>query len=872
MYKLRQFLGNLTWSTNNQLIPFLIILIISLAINISSVNCGKLSSPSPATVITTISPPTTFATINSNQQQLQQFNNFSSPSSQRQLNLNQNSTIKLESDICEICYCNKDSLTCQKDNRLKSFPILLNETKRAAIKEIIIENQANLTRLGKKELNYYPSITTLTISNCGLAVIEENAFKSNKKLEKIIMTGNPLACNCSNKWIQLNMMDGGSNLGPYWDQITCIHRNGSNQNLLQASIDDCELPKVTVDPKTININETQSITITCNVTGSPVPRVFWRIDDSFSRISSSFLKSQLESPGTGLTLTNVSDPINLNRPYSLITIANPKEANVLIIENITGPDIGSIKCIGENMVGRVQDESTIQIAGKPRIETFESQAKFHLCLNYRITGVPKLKRLWFFNGKQLKFNDEIKDLEIRSPKNPHLMSGCLEIQTTGTKILGNYTLVAVNSYGEDNRTLSVDATAAGLPKNPKLIQVPKPIPPQERVFNQNRGSDGNVYSVRKIVILIGSLGGALILSSIIILSIIHRKNDRINKNETLEIAIREKIPLNASKMIRNPNYSPTKDSLYSDSGLRLIQRSRINFLRELGEGAFGRVFLGTVESLKPDEDSTLAAIKTLKDSSEPEVRKDFEREAEVLSNLTHTNIVQFYGISIDGEPLMMVIEYMKFGDLNNYLRAKDWSNNLIKISESEMSTFDKLTYSDLLKISVQIAAGLEYLSLQHFVHRDLATRNCLVGDQLLVKIGDFGMSRDLYATDYYKIGRQTMLPIRWMSPESIVYRKFTVQSDIWSFGVVLWEIFTYGKQPFYELSNQEVIKEVVEGKILAQPEDCPNIIYELMSNCWVESPFKRITASEVHSRLREIVKEEALLIDDKSIVDSHIMR
>ncbi|XP_015785248.1 BDNF/NT-3 growth factors receptor-like isoform X2 [Tetranychus urticae] len=866
MYNLRQFLANLAWSINNQLILLIIIFTISLVIFLP-VDCGKLASSEEQ------------------QQQLKSLPPSTSSSTQRL-------STKSEADLCEICWCNKDSLACQKDNRLKSFPILLNETKRAAIKEIIIENQADLTLLKDKDLSFYPSITTLTISNSGLAIIEENAFKSNKKLEKIdlrlnklqtlpwmvfdqtnlptiIMTGNPLACNCSNKWIQLNMIDGGSNLGPYWDKITCIHKNGSTENLLQASIDDCDLPKVTVDPKSININESQSITITCHVTGSPTPRVFWRIDDSFSRISSSFIKSHLKSSESGLTMANISDPV---RPYSLITIANPKEYNVLVIENITGPDVGSIKCIGVNMVGRVQDESTLQIAGKPRIETFESQVKFHLCLNYRITGVPKLKRLWFFNGKPLKFNDEIKDLEIRSPKNPHLMQGCLEIQTTGTKILGNYTLVAVNSYGEDNKTISVDAVTAGLPKNPKLIQVNKPIPSQERIYNQNRNSTDNVYSVRKIVILIGSLGGALILSSIIILSIIHRKNDRINKNETLEIAIREKIPLNASKMIRNPNYSPTKDSLCSDSGLRLIQRDRINFLQELGEGAFGRVFLGTIECLKPDEESTLAAIKTLKDSSDSEVRKDFEREAEVLSNLTHANIVQFYGISVDGEPLMMIIEYMKFGDLNNYLRANDCSNNLIKINDSKISSYDKLGYSDLLRISVQIAAGLEYLSLQHFVHRDLATRNCLVGDELLVKIGDFGMSRDLYATDYYKIGRQTMLPIRWMSPESIVYRKFTVQSDIWSFGVVLWEIFTYGKQPFYELSNQEVIKEVVEGKILAQPKNCPDVIYDLMQACWIESPVKRITASEIHTRLREIVKEENLLMDNSSVIDAHIMR
>ena len=151
------------------------------------------------------------------------------------------------------------------------------------------------------------------------------------------------------------------------------------------------------------------------------------------------------------------------------------------------------------------------------------------------------------------------------------------------------------------------------------------------------------------------------------------------------------------------------------------------------------------------------AIKTLKDIDSEEALKDFEREAELLMNLVHKNIVNFYGISLDGNPLMMLFEYMEYGDLNNFLRHHGPDSLLLKPIDSSVSSqstnrsIGPLTQSDLLSFSVQIACGMQYLAEQHFVHRDLATRNCLVGSGLTTKIGDFGMSRDVYSTDYYRV-------------------------------------------------------------------------------------------------------------------------
>ncbi|RWS21698.1 tyrosine protein kinase-like protein [Leptotrombidium deliense] len=282
-----------------------------------------------------------------------------------------------------------------------------------------------------------------------------------------------------------------------------------------------------------------------------------------------------------------------------------------------------------------------------------------------------------------------------------------------------------------------------------------------------------------------------------------------------------------------------KHNFTLDTEVHHIAREKISFVQILGEGAFGRVFLGTVDFLKPDEPTTLVAVKTLKDLNEEDSRKSFEREAQLLASLKHKNIVKFYGVSVEGNVFMMLFEYMEYGDLNKFLRSNGPDKEFVNSGSSSSQRHINLEICDLLRIAQQICLGMSYLSGQHFVHRDLATRNCLVGEGIIVKIADFGMSRDVYATDYYRVGRQTVLPIRWMSPESILYRKFTIESDIWSFGVVLWEIFTFGKQPFYELSNHEVIDYITNKKYLNKPEKCPDDIYEIMLLCWKQNASER---------------------------------
>jgi serine/threonine protein kinase len=295
-----------------------------------------------------------------------------------------------------------------------------------------------------------------------------------------------------------------------------------------------------------------------------------------------------------------------------------------------------------------------------------------------------------------------------------------------------------------------------------------------------------------------------------------------------------------SRIQSNPHYH----QLPIDEDLLKLEFSaeKLEYLEHLGEGYFGKVFKGKAHKIVPHEEYTLVAVKTLKEGASESSRKDFERESKLLSEFKNDNIVRLLGVCMAAEPQCMIFEFMSQGDLNEFLRSRsphDMAVTVKKALAEGASPPEPLTQSDLVDIARQVAAGMNYLSQMHYVHRDLATRNCLVGDNMVVKIADFGMSQDIYSTDYYRVGENAMLPVRWMPPEAIIYGKFTVESDVWSFGVVMWEIFSYAMQPYYGLSNEEVVDRVRRGAVLEQPDDCPDEVYHIMKKCWIKEPFNR---------------------------------
>uniref|UniRef100_A0A8C1GMM3 non-specific protein-tyrosine kinase n=1 Tax=Cyprinus carpio TaxID=7962 RepID=A0A8C1GMM3_CYPCA len=285
-----------------------------------------------------------------------------------------------------------------------------------------------------------------------------------------------------------------------------------------------------------------------------------------------------------------------------------------------------------------------------------------------------------------------------------------------------------------------------------------------------------------------------------------------------------------------PEYSPVQTSKFS------ISRKDIVLGRILGEGFFGEVHDGIYKSKKGERVNV--AVKTCKDCS-ADVKEKFMSEALIMKKLDHPHIVRLIGI-IEEDPVWIVMELYQFGELGIYL----------------MENKHKLSTVTMILYCLQISKALAYLEGVNMVHRDIAVRNVLVAKPDCVKLGDFGLSRYIEEEEYYKAS-VSRLPIKWMAPESINFRRFTSASDVWMFAVCMWEIMSGGQQPFFWLENKDVINQLEQGVRLPKPEQCPPTLYSLMTRCWAYSPRERPSfaelvckLSDVHNMEKEVEVEE----------------
>ncbi|XP_053316144.1 proto-oncogene tyrosine-protein kinase ROS [Spea bombifrons] len=365
-------------------------------------------------------------------------------------------------------------------------------------------------------------------------------------------------------------------------------------------------------------------------------------------------------------------------------------------------------------------------------------------------------------------------------------------------------------------------------------------------------------SVNEVTIIVATISaillGVLVTAAFAIYKRVKYKHNTTKENPTVIFEDKELAELRGlsnavgfGKACYAISILPTQTDMQS---LAQFPREKLTLCLFLGSGAFGEVYEGTAaDILGPETGTTRVAVKTLKSDATDHEKSEFLKEAHLMSQFDHPNILKLLGVCLFNEPQYIILELMDGGDLLSYLR------------DARANTFLQkplLSTLDLLDIALNICNGGAYLEKMHFVHRDLAARNCLVSvkgynsPDRIVKIGDFGLARDIYSNDYYKKKGEGFLPVRWMAPESLIDGIFTSRSDVWSYGIVLWEVFSFGQQPYPGYSNLEVLHHVRSGQRMEAPVNCSDDLWDLILKCWAQHPKERPSFSYLRKQLEEL--------------------
>ncbi|KAM4636533.1 proto-oncogene tyrosine-protein kinase receptor Ret [Discoglossus pictus] len=290
--------------------------------------------------------------------------------------------------------------------------------------------------------------------------------------------------------------------------------------------------------------------------------------------------------------------------------------------------------------------------------------------------------------------------------------------------------------------------------------------------------------------------------------------------------------------------------------------------KTLGEGEFGKVVKATAFRLKGKAGYTTVAVKMLKESASQSELRDLLSEFTLLKQVNHPHVIKLYGACTQDGPLHLIVEYAKYGSLRSFLREsrKVGPSSMGGDSNRNSSYLDNpderaLTMGDLISFAWQISRGMQYLAEMKLVHRDLAARNVLVAEGRKMKISDFGLSRDVYEEDSYVKRSKGRIPVKWMAIESLFDHIYTTQSDVWSFGVLLWEIVTLGGNPYPGIAPERLFNLLKTGYRMEKPENCSDEMYNLMLKCWKQEPDKRSTFAEISKELEKMMVKSRDYLD-----------
>ncbi|MEE6479190.1 hypothetical protein FKM82_012174 [Ascaphus truei] len=451
-------------------------------------------------------------------------------------------------------------------------------------------------------------------------------------------------------------------------------------------------------------------------------------------------------------------------------------------------------------------------------------------------GTPPPTLRWLKNGKEFKPDHRIGGYKVRYQTWSIIMDSVVPSDK------GNYTCVVENKYGSLNHTYQLDVVA--MDDKPGLMTSPL-----------------------HLEIIIYCTGASFVVCMVVTIVIFKMKHPSKKSDLNSQLAVHKlakSIPLRRqvsadSNSSMNSGVILVRPSRLSSSGSPMLAgvseyelpedprwelvRDRLIMGKPLGEGCFGQVVMAEAIGLDKEKPSriTKVAVKMLKSDANEKDLSDLISEMEMMKMIgKHKNIINLLGACTQDGPLYVIVEYASKGNLREYLRARrppgmEYCYNPICAPD------EQLCFKDLVSCSYQVARGMEYLASKKCIHRDLAARNVLVTEDNVMKIADFGLARDIHHIDYYKKTTNGRLPVKWMAPEALFDRIYTHQSDVWSFGVLLWEIFTLGGSPYPGIPMEELFKLLKEGHRMDKPSNCTNELYMMMRDCWHAVPSQRPT-------------------------------
>ncbi|KAM9364521.1 inactive tyrosine-protein kinase 7 [Pholidichthys leucotaenia] len=505
---------------------------------------------------------------------------------------------------------------------------------------------------------------------------------------------------------------------------------------------------------------------------------------------------------------------------------------------VTRSDAGNYTCIASNSLqGEIRALVTLTVAVYIRFKVEPDNTTVYqghtAVLHCQATGDPEPHIHWM-----------VKDKTLDLSKNPRLQkmpNGSLVIKDVTTEDTGRYTCVAGNSCSIKDRVA-------------QLYVVDKPA-----VLSDKDG-DKAPY---KMIQTIGLSVGAAVAYIIVVLGLMfyckkRRSAKRFQKGQDGEepemeclnggtvqqnghttAEIQEEVALTN---IGTVTTTEKRHSHVNNDKLH-FPRANLQTITTLGKGEFGEVLLSKAKGIEDGEEETVVLVKSLQTRDE-QLQLNFRREAEMFAKLSHPNVVRLLGLCREAEPHYMILEYYDLGDLKQFLRISKSKDD--KVKSQPISTKTKVS------ICTQLAHGMEHLSNHRFVHKDVAARNCLINSQRRVKVASISLSKDVYNSEYYHY-RQAWIPLRWLPTESVFEDDFSTKSDVWAFGVLMWEVFSHGEMPYAKLSDDEVLEGLQQGKLkLPVPDGCPTKIYKLMARCWVLSLKERPSFTDIVHALGEL--------------------